>query len=1494
MSRAGKLRPNGPTPASTSTSVSNGKSAMPSSNMTTATSPSSSNYIINNNSSSSNNNHHNQMDSLNGSTGNSFSEMSDEASSSEPENGPITLDVELPSGQHTDIVVEHGTPMIDLLVSLAGKCRVNPTGLLLQLLDPDTGQPLTYKPNQTIGFLGGREVRLVPRDSKSKNDRKQEKPFEMTHRFTMNLPRGQKTVVRVSPLITLGQLMTSVCEDKSLDLRRHVLQIPGQPGVKVDLAATIQELGRHELNLVAVGLQDPRSHMVSMPDLSKPPPSSFSNKAMLNAPMGGEVKKKRGFLSFLSKSKDKKYRQSMETSSTTSHVPRGPNPPSSRQATTPPAQRRQLSESPHRPNHPDTRPKSMFIAAAATPRSDPSGNHTNSQPHPSQQQHYKLQQQPLDITAGTGKKKRRAPAPPCPTADLPSALPSREPVPPEGHRSQVHNGGHPVSETLPEKEHEERQHQANHQREPEQPLSRAELLSRLHSRNSSDSSGYHELPLSGAESPEALGYIDLHTAEQLKTSSASISSGLDGSVANGDSGVHDLSPMRVSPIQEVSEKIEPPASSSKMAVSASAPAASSSGAGKKKRKAPAPPGSVPSSESPRPPKPVLVQEEPAPSLKIETIAAVEAQVHASMGRLADAAPSQLEADVSSEEPTPRESSTPNGEVEETHAVVLENEKSSAAAAISTSDESKSKYNTFHDDSDSDDGADYTNTGFDINDILEGVTFDDDPVPIDLRMVGSRDTDMVMEETDSIISETVDQVETSRNERPCAFIPPPPPDEPPPPEVEPVDSIASLTRKADPVLVDKGTGVNEDNASLAPSSAKSSPGADRKRRDSFTSLDSVDTIEGLSMDFEQAIQMGEESLYLSLDDVTVPSSYKSEMALFVERMSKMAVETSGGGSGQNDDSVSSLSLPASENSDTGSVIQHVRSGSQDSRVSGSDSGGSLRGLPHSGQAKDKVCLPMTEEINVPIETVPPPPEFGDEDKEDGNEDDDDEEYYTETVEELIIPLTPHGYDFSAAQKVEEETVVTKLTPREEESREARPRSGSTGVFRAELVSIAPVYTNPVSTPRPPTPPVVKETPLPVASSAPARPSLPSANPAEKEEFVLTLEDLDSVSFLPPKPPTPRTTSLSSADTPVSPGFVSSAAFVMENHGQQETNSPRGRSTMSFLPSEQEDSVMETKPLTTYRFPTTVQGPGRLAKSSAASKNSSPRSDDSHPDAGSDPLTDKLSPRLLVDSSYSSMSKYRSSYEPVHTLSSPSTASSATTLTLAAEPPTEVIRHNEPDTPDETDSPATDDREDENNRSIDSGAELDPQEALAAQYSALQAQFAQWQTQLSQNQALLSAQSSPGVTRASRAGPELQAEHLQQLSEQVLVQQQMMQQLQQTMHALQQQQQQKVQGADNNGAGNSSSTPEVAQIAAPPPPPPPPPPSAQGAPKTFTGIPKVRTLDSPRPAKQLTSRQSRFEPVLDPREELMLAIRGFKGREGLRSVPVQQTKWVHSNR
>ena len=65
-------------------------------------------------------------------------------------------------------------------------------------------------------------------------------------------------------------------------------------------------------------------------------------------------------------------------------------------------------------------------------------------------------------------------------------------------------------------------------------------LKKMHSRNSSDSSGYHELTLSGAESPEGAKLGNLQTT--LDTTS--IDSGEHAEQFNGDSGIRDMSPTR--------------------------------------------------------------------------------------------------------------------------------------------------------------------------------------------------------------------------------------------------------------------------------------------------------------------------------------------------------------------------------------------------------------------------------------------------------------------------------------------------------------------------------------------------------------------------------------------------------------------------------------------------------------------------------------------------------------------------------------------------------------------------------------------------------------------------------------------------------------------------------------------------------------------------------------------------------------------------------------
>ncbi|CAG5124207.1 unnamed protein product, partial [Candidula unifasciata] len=131
-------------------------------------------------------------------------------------------------------------------------------------------------------------------------------PNQVTQRFTVNLPTGQKTVLRVSPLTILGDAVISACKEKGLELEldRYVLQLPKKPGIPIDPRATILQAGVQEINLVSRENAD-RHYAMSMPDLSKMPPSA--NDPHSFGQLNGQPKKKRGFLSFLQK-KDKKFK----------------------------------------------------------------------------------------------------------------------------------------------------------------------------------------------------------------------------------------------------------------------------------------------------------------------------------------------------------------------------------------------------------------------------------------------------------------------------------------------------------------------------------------------------------------------------------------------------------------------------------------------------------------------------------------------------------------------------------------------------------------------------------------------------------------------------------------------------------------------------------------------------------------------------------------------------------------------------------------------------------------------------------------------------------------------------------------------------------------------------------------------------------------------------------------------------------------------------------
>ena len=78
--------------------------------------------------------------------------------------------------------------------------------------------------------------------------------FQMTHRFTVNLPRNQKTVVRISPSMTLEQLQVKICQDKNFDPSRYTFQHAANPQISLSAKTTVAELQCPEINFVPIGM----------------------------------------------------------------------------------------------------------------------------------------------------------------------------------------------------------------------------------------------------------------------------------------------------------------------------------------------------------------------------------------------------------------------------------------------------------------------------------------------------------------------------------------------------------------------------------------------------------------------------------------------------------------------------------------------------------------------------------------------------------------------------------------------------------------------------------------------------------------------------------------------------------------------------------------------------------------------------------------------------------------------------------------------------------------------------------------------------------------------------------------------------------------------------------------------------------------------------------------------------------------------------------------
>ncbi|XP_052094765.1 uncharacterized protein LOC127730408 isoform X5 [Mytilus californianus] len=485
----------------------------------------------------------------------------------------VELTVLLPEGNVRDTSVNSNIPMMDLLVNLAATNKLSPAGYTIVVLNEETRKPVDYKPNQTIGSLCPKNVNGTPRhltlqlapkkgDSEKQRNVKNAQPFEMTKRFTVNLPQNQKKVLRISPNTQLEVIRQQICSEKHLDPFRYTFQLPSDPYNNLDMQLTVGDLKSQEINMTGAGTVN---SAMSMPNLSG---NQRTEQNLSYMPSAGETKKKKGFFSFLKKDNSKKF--SVQSVQRDAYVEQ---PPPSRERPIRSTSQDTPSEQSNR--NPGARPKTMYAVSTSNldkisdakmtvPPLDLSGLN-NSQNASSKSKSMSALKAESDKIVAPPRKKRRAPPPP---------------------QAQCVQNTVQVEVSV---EKQKMEKQVKSKQEISEIRQRTENISnKYHSRNSSDSSGYHELTLSGAESPDG-PRIDEHLEGEINVETASLDS---GGLLNGDSGIRDISPSsrRKDIDGEIgSSQTLPLERTKKKAVSSSTPRSSSLDRTGKKKKAPPPP-----------------------------------------------------------------------------------------------------------------------------------------------------------------------------------------------------------------------------------------------------------------------------------------------------------------------------------------------------------------------------------------------------------------------------------------------------------------------------------------------------------------------------------------------------------------------------------------------------------------------------------------------------------------------------------------------------------------------------------------------------------------------------------------------------------------------------------------------------------------------------------------------------------------------------------------
>ncbi|KAK7154592.1 hypothetical protein R3I94_007805 [Phoxinus phoxinus] len=231
----------------------------------------------------------------------------------------LTLTVVLPGGVEKTDVVHGSKPMMDLLVMLCAKYHLNPSGHTIELVTTNRNK-VKFKPNALIGALGAEKILLKPKGMEDKIKRTGSLMPEATVRLVINYKKTQKTILRVSPRVSLRELLPAICEKCEFDPQTTVLLRNVHSEDTLDQRSSLNDFGLRE-----VYARDTRVISPASP-ISQPPSPTHSEIFYHGKEKIKREKDNKRTFSLFRKGSKKQSEQSMTVSAPGSPVHRKQRP----------------------------------------------------------------------------------------------------------------------------------------------------------------------------------------------------------------------------------------------------------------------------------------------------------------------------------------------------------------------------------------------------------------------------------------------------------------------------------------------------------------------------------------------------------------------------------------------------------------------------------------------------------------------------------------------------------------------------------------------------------------------------------------------------------------------------------------------------------------------------------------------------------------------------------------------------------------------------------------------------------------------------------------------------------------------------------------------------------------------------------------------------------------------------------------------------------------